>query len=79
LVKKNGSKFPSEVSAVLFNDSENRERIGWLFREMTEQKRIEANLKFIIEKTEEEDHLKKTFLQNILHEIRNPITAILGF
>jgi PAS domain S-box-containing protein len=51
----------------------------WSFRDITLNKKTEAELIASKEKAEESDRLKTAFLHNISHEIRTPMNAILGF
>jgi len=51
----------------------------WSFRDITKQKRAEADLIAAKEKAEESDKLKTAFLHNVSHEIRTPMNAIIGF
>lgn len=45
LIKKDGSRFPAEVSSVLFSDSEGRELTSIIIRDLTEQKKAEELLR----------------------------------
>jgi PAS domain S-box-containing protein len=59
----------------------NNKSVGrvWSFRDISGQKRAEADLIAAKEKAEESDRLKTAFLHNVSHEIRTPMNAIIGF
>jgi PAS domain S-box-containing protein len=59
----------------------NNEIVGrvWSFRDITQSKIAEDQLRKSKENAEESDRLKTAFLQNISHEIRTPMNAIVGF
>lgn len=50
-----------------------------IVHDITEKKKILADLIAAKEKAEESDRLKTAFLHNISHEIRTPMNAIVGF
>ncbi|HBS88953.1 MAG: hypothetical protein A2W91_05870 [Bacteroidetes bacterium GWF2_38_335] len=55
------------------------EGIHGVTRDITDRKRKEKELEAALEKAEESDLAKTTFIQNISHEIRTPMNAICGF
>ena len=60
---------------------ENGNLMGYIgtITDITERKKMEADLIESKEKAEESDRLKTAFLHNISHEIRTPLNSIVGF
>lgn len=50
-----------------------------IYTDITKQKQYEEKLKLAKEKAEESDRLKTAFLNNLSHEVRTPMNAIVGF
>lgn len=53
--------------------------LGLVNIDITEQKKIQEELRVEKEKAESSDKLKSAFLANMSHEIRTPLNAIVGF
>lgn len=78
--RADGTSFESEVStgAIYSNDGA-PESMVIIFKDISERKETERNLREAKEKAEESDRLKTAFLSNMSHEIRTPMNAIVGF
>ncbi|MBY0574062.1 MAG: PAS domain S-box protein, partial [Undibacterium sp.] len=59
-------------------DGENSHRVGVLFKDITERRRIEVDLMEAKEQAELANHTKDSFLATMSHEIRTPLTGMLG-
>ncbi|RPI02545.1 MAG: hybrid sensor histidine kinase/response regulator [Ignavibacteriae bacterium] len=46
MVRKDGTKFPAEISSALFKDREGRDRTSMVFRDITGRKQIEQKLQY---------------------------------
>jgi PAS domain S-box-containing protein len=46
---------------------------------ITERKKLEAALRTALQKAQESERLKRAFLENLSHEFRTPMNAIIGF
>lgn len=77
---KTGYVFPGETFGTKLFD-ENGKWIGniGIIRDITERKSFIDQLKTAKERAEESDRLKSAFLQNMSHEVRTPLNAIVGF
>jgi PAS domain S-box-containing protein len=78
--KKTGELYWSSVSiSPIFNDDGVIINFIGISEDITERKKLTADLIKAKEKAEENDRLKTAFLHNISHEIRTPMNAIVGF
>lgn len=72
-------KWIRETSIPLKDKSGNVIGIMGILHDVTEKRRVMAYLAEASEKADESDRLKNAFLQNISHEVRTPLNAIVGF
>lgn len=78
ILQLDGTRIDVEVSAIPF---EFKGKAGALVfvREITERKKFIADIQREKERAEQSDQLKSAFLENLSHEVRTPMNAILGF
>jgi len=78
LTKRNGRKLFALIKSVRIND-ENEEVISTLLQvlDITQIKRVHAELETALDKAKESDKLKSAFLAQMSHEIRTPLNVIL--
>lgn len=77
-VRKNGEEYPIRLEARNIPYKGKMVR-STEFRDITEQKKAEADILVAMEMAEENNRLKSAFLANMSHELRTPMNAIMGF
>jgi PAS domain S-box-containing protein len=76
--RKNGKDFPVEVTLTKI-PFEGKDAIFCVWRDITERKNLESDLKNAIEVAEQANNAKSNFLSMMSHELRTPLNAVLGF
>ncbi len=77
-LKKNGQVFDMDVHATSF-EFKGEKHMLVILRDISQEKKMRADLIVAKEHAEEADRIKSAFLANMSHEIRTPMNAILGF
>jgi PAS domain S-box-containing protein len=74
-----GRIFPASVVGFLQRDADGQPAyVGGIVRDISELKRVEAELKAAKEASEAANRAKSTFLATMSHEIRTPMNAVIG-
>ena len=78
LTKRNGRKFFTLIKSIQIKD-ENQKVINTLLQvlDITQIKKVQAELESALDKAKESDRLKSAFLAQMSHEIRTPLNVIL--
>ena len=78
--RKDGSLYTEEMTiAPVFQDDGQLCNFIAIKQDISERKRVEEELKRMMDAAEAANRAKSEFLANMSHEIRTPMTAILGF
>jgi PAS domain S-box-containing protein len=78
--RKDGSKFWANVVFTAIRDEDGNLRgFAKLTRDLTERRKVEADLTDAIAAAEKANLAKSDFLSSMSHELRTPLNAILGF
>ena len=78
VVRKDGSSFPAEIEEKVVKGRDRRVRVAAI-RDITTRKRWERELLRAKEEAEQMARLKSSLLNNMSHEVRTPITSIIGY
>jgi len=78
VARRDGSPMVVRTAARRINDCDEGDGVVWAFDDVTDQKRLEQELRASKQAAEAASQSKSQFLANISHELRTPLTGILG-
>ncbi|GET23752.1 cache domain-containing protein [Prolixibacter sp. NT017] len=76
---RTGKKLLVSAIVTLLSSNEGKNQMLHIYRNITDERNRERQLKSALHKAKEADQLKSAFLANMSHEIRTPMNAIFGF
>lgn len=78
-IRADGTRVPVSVHGSLVKGGDGRRMVWSIVQDISQQKRVEAELSWARDVAQAANRAKDDFLANMSHEIRTPMTAILGY
>jgi two-component system sensor histidine kinase/response regulator len=78
LCRRDGSRFEAVLRGRAIDPNDLSRGSVWVVADITERKRMEAELRVARDRAQEAARAKSDFLANMSHEIRTPMNAIIG-
>jgi two-component system CheB/CheR fusion protein len=79
LIDRNGNRLPVSQLITAHRDESGRLRyMSTICRVMSDQKGIQTRLEKLIQQTRSDSDMKTTFLANVSHDVRTPMTSVIG-